>query len=41
MLPLKTFLSETEAAPILRSFVYTGGELNYETAITPAHILSP
>ena len=41
MLPLKTFLSKTEAVPILRSLVYVGGELNYGTAIKPAHFLSP
>ena len=40
MLQLKTFLSETEAVPILRSLVYIGGELNDGTAITPAHFLS-
>ena len=41
MLPLETFLSETEAVPILRLLVYIGEELNDGTAITPAHFLSP
>ena len=41
MLPLKTFLSETEAVPILRLLVYIGEELNDGTAITPARFLSP